>query len=133
MIFTSLPSGHGRSATELTAALLQSEPSVANRIFISDLLVFMGCTPPNWLQLPCQIALFLNTIALNGGRDWIKWTLRRNYWRSTRRLLNCSSRNNSARLGRIPQRLGRNSLYRISQRLSLGRNYSLCGLDERLF
>src|SRR5262245_22718097 len=43
-IFTSLPSGHGRSATELTAALLQSEPSVANRIFIFDLLALLVAT-----------------------------------------------------------------------------------------
>src|SRR5262245_32712966 len=34
MTLTSLPWGQGRSATASTAALLQSEPSVANRIFM---------------------------------------------------------------------------------------------------
>src|SRR5215475_11221318 len=34
MTLTSLPLGQGRSATASTAALLQSEPSVANRIFM---------------------------------------------------------------------------------------------------
>src|SRR5262245_47970614 len=34
MTLTSLPLGQGRSATASTAALLQSDPSVANRIFM---------------------------------------------------------------------------------------------------